>query len=67
MKYNPKVNEEVAALSGFTNIHPYENEEKVQGALELMYDLSKKLAEIGEWKKLHFSLLPALTEKLQDS
>ncbi|MBE6082077.1 aminomethyl-transferring glycine dehydrogenase subunit GcvPB [Sporanaerobacter sp. PP17-6a] len=57
MKYNPKVNEEVAALSGFTNIHPYENEEKVQGALELMYDLSKKLAEIGGMEEV--TLQPA--------
>ncbi len=57
MKYNPKVNEEVAALSGFTNIHPYENEEQVQGALELMYDLSKKLAEIGGMEEV--TLQPA--------
>jgi len=35
MKYNPKVNEDIAALSGFNSIHPYQPEELVQGALEL--------------------------------
>src|SRR5947209_3589241 len=35
MKYNPKVNEDMAALPGFLSIHPYQPEESVQGALEL--------------------------------
>jgi glycine dehydrogenase subunit 2 len=47
MKYNPRVNEDVAALSGFTAIHPYQPEETVQGALELMYKLGYYLAEIS--------------------
>lgn len=47
MKYNPKVNEDVAALSGFNSIHPYQPVETVQGALELMYNLSEALAEIS--------------------
>ncbi len=46
MKYNPKINEEVAQLAGFQRIHPYQPEETVQGALELMYNLEKSLAEI---------------------
>lgn len=46
MKYNPKINEDVARLDGFTHIHPYQDEETVQGALELMYRLQKNLAEI---------------------
>jgi len=46
MKYNPKLNEEVAALPGFTGIHPLQCPETVQGALEAMYRLSEKLAEI---------------------
>ncbi len=47
MKYNPKVNEDAAALPGFTNLHPYQPEDQVQGALELMYDLGRWLCEIG--------------------
>jgi glycine dehydrogenase subunit 2 len=35
MKYNPKINEELSALEGFLNIHPYQNESCLQGALEL--------------------------------
>lgn len=46
MKYNPKINEEIASLPGFTEIHPLQSEETVQGALELMYNLSKDLCEI---------------------
>jgi glycine dehydrogenase subunit 2 len=47
MKYNPKINEDAAALSGFKNLHPYQPEETIQGALRLMYDLSDMLAEIS--------------------
>ncbi len=47
MKYNPKVNEDAAALSGFKNLHPYQPEETIQGALKLMYELSDMLAEIS--------------------
>ena len=46
MKYNPKLNEEVAALPGFTGIHPMQCECTVQGALKAMYTLSRKLAAI---------------------
>ncbi|HZG87641.1 aminomethyl-transferring glycine dehydrogenase subunit GcvPB [Paenibacillus sp.] len=46
MKYNPKLNEDVARLTGFARIHPYQAEESVQGALELLYTLQRDLAEI---------------------
>jgi len=46
MKYNPKTNEEVARLAGFSKIHPYQPEETVQGALQLMYELQEALAAI---------------------
>ena len=46
MKYNPKLNEEVASLEGFTKIHPLQPEESVQGALEVIETLSGYLAEI---------------------
>ncbi|WP_243297243.1 aminomethyl-transferring glycine dehydrogenase subunit GcvPB [Bacillus litorisediminis] len=46
MKYNPKVNEDVARYAGFAHIHPLQDEETVQGAMELMYDLQEHLKEI---------------------
>lgn len=46
MKYNPKINEDMAVLKGFTALHPYQSDKTAQGALELMYNLSEALAEI---------------------
>ncbi|GGE73844.1 aminomethyl-transferring glycine dehydrogenase subunit GcvPB [Priestia taiwanensis] len=46
MKYNPKVNEYVARLKGFSSVHPLQDEKTVQGAMELMYDLQQHLIEI---------------------
>ncbi|OLN22991.1 glycine dehydrogenase (aminomethyl-transferring) [Domibacillus antri] len=46
MKYNPKVNEDVARFEGFSRIHPYQPAETVQGALALLYELQEDLAEI---------------------
>lgn len=46
MKYNPKINEDVARYPGFAHIHPYQPEEMVQGSLELLYNLQNDLAEI---------------------
>lgn len=47
MKYNPRVNEETARLAGFAHLHPYLPEAWVQGALALMWDLERYLAEIS--------------------
>ncbi len=46
MKYNPKVNEKVARLEGLVHLHPYQPEEEIQGALEVIYTLERLLAEI---------------------
>lgn len=46
MKYNPKINEDIASIEEFTNIHPYQNENTVQGSLHIMYDVSNMLKEI---------------------
>lgn len=54
MKYNPKINEELASLEGFLNIHPYQKEEFLQGALELIYNLEKLLCEITGMKRFTF-------------
>ena len=47
MKYNPKVNEWAAGLSGFANVHPLQSEHHVQGLMELLYQLRMYLAEIA--------------------
>jgi glycine dehydrogenase subunit 2 len=47
MKYNPKVNEAAARIPGFANLHPLQDEESVQGAMALMYNLQELLAEIA--------------------
>lgn len=46
MKYNPKINEDVARFSGFAKIHPYQPEESIQGALELLHTLQSDIAAL---------------------
>ncbi len=46
MKYNPKLNDDIAALPGFNDIHPLQDTSTTQGALELMHHLQILLAEI---------------------
>lgn len=47
MKYNPRINEEVARFSGFALTHPYQDEEFMQGNLQLMFELEQYLNEIS--------------------
>ena len=46
MKYNPKLNDEIASTPGLTEIHPLQPDSTVQGALNLLYELQGYLAEI---------------------
>lgn len=46
MKYNPKINEDLAALPGFSQAHPYQGETNSQGSLRLMHELQEMFAEI---------------------
>jgi glycine dehydrogenase subunit 2 len=46
MKYNSRLNEKVARIPGFANLHPLAPEEDAQGALQLIYELQESLAEI---------------------
>ena len=46
MKYNPKVNELLASLEGFCNLHPMQSDKDSQGALELMYNLQEALKKL---------------------
>jgi glycine dehydrogenase subunit 2 len=47
MKYNPKLNEDMAALPGFAHIHPLQPASTVQGAIQLVYEIEQYLAEIS--------------------
>ena len=47
MKYNPKINEEVASLDGFKELHPEQPDYTVQGALRIMHELATYLAIIS--------------------
>lgn len=57
MKYNPKINEDMARLNGFANLHPLSPESAVQGSLQLMHELETYLCEITGMDA--FSLHPA--------
>jgi glycine dehydrogenase subunit 2 len=47
MKHNPKLHERLAALPGHARLHPLQDAEYAQGALELMWNLERALAEIA--------------------
>ena len=47
MKYNPKINETLARLPGFANLHPHQPENTLQGALKLMFELGEYLDQIA--------------------
>ncbi len=57
MKYNPKVNDAMAGLPGFRDLHPYAPDPLAQGALGAMYDLERILAEL--FGMAAFSLNPS--------
>lgn len=56
MKYNPKINDELATLPGFANIHPLQPVQTMQGLLKIYYDLQVMLSEISGLKA--YSLNP---------
>ena len=70
MKYNPKINEKVARIPGFAESHPLQEEDQVQGSLEIVHNLQEELKAItgmdevtlqpaagahGEWTALMIS------------
>ena len=54
MKYNPRVNEDAAAQPGFTQLHPLQPVETVQGALEVIHTAEKMLCEITGMDSMTF-------------
>ncbi len=57
MKYNPKINEDVAQLPGLSGLHPLAGEDSTQGALRLIWELERMLSEIAGMARV--SLQPA--------
>jgi glycine dehydrogenase subunit 2 len=57
MKHNPRLHERVAALPGHARLHPLQDPERAQGALELMWNLQRALSEISGLA--HVSLQPS--------
>jgi glycine dehydrogenase subunit 2 len=57
MKYNPKINEDLARLDGFMDLHPLSNESCIQGSLQLMWEFEQDLKKITGMDA--FSLQPA--------
>jgi glycine dehydrogenase subunit 2 len=57
MKYNPKVSQRIARNPKIANLHPYQDEDTVQGILSILYELEKYLCEIAGMDS--FSLQPA--------
>jgi glycine dehydrogenase subunit 2 len=47
MKYNPKINEDMASLPGFARLHPLVDDSMAQGAIKLLYELEQYIAEIA--------------------
>ncbi|RMG03009.1 MAG: aminomethyl-transferring glycine dehydrogenase subunit GcvPB, partial [Planctomycetota bacterium] len=47
MKYNPKRNESLSGLPGFSQVHPLQPDDTIQGLLQLLYELQEMLAEIA--------------------
>lgn len=54
MKYNPRINEDMAGCEGFVSIHPYQEAEDLQGILELIYNLEQLLCEITGMSRFTF-------------
>lgn len=46
MKYNPKINEDIASMEGFSQVHPLQDPKSVQGSLEVIYRMDRLLSEI---------------------
>ena len=54
MKYNPKINEDAAALPGFRNLHPWQPDSQVQGALKLLWEMERTMAELTGMTRVTF-------------
>jgi len=46
MKYNPKINEQIASYEGYAKSHPNQTEENIQGSLKIIFELQEELGEI---------------------
>jgi glycine dehydrogenase subunit 2 len=54
MKYNPKINEDIAKLNGFAGVHPLQTEDSIQGCLEVLKRADEYLCEITGMDAMDF-------------
>ena len=54
MKYNPKINEDISTFAEFSKIHPYQDNEDIQGTLMVLYELGSMLKEIVGLEEVTF-------------
>jgi len=52
MKYNPKINEKLSSMDGFTEIHPYQPDSTIQGVLKIYHDLADMLCKVSGFDKV---------------
>ena len=57
MKYNPRVNEALVAEPNFAELHPFQDEDTVQGILEIYYKFEQFIKEISGLDKVTSSLV----------
>ena len=55
MKYNPKINEEIAGMQAFQDIHPLQRCDSIQGVLEVYYEMEKALSSITGMERFTFA------------
>lgn len=55
MKYNPKIDEELSSLEGFTKVHPLQSVDSLQGSMKVYYELEKKLCALTGMKAFTFA------------
>src|SRR5437879_11256803 len=55
MKYNPKVNDRIASLAGFADIHPRQDDDTIQGALRLLFELRSEERRVGKGGRCRWS------------
>ena len=55
MKYNPKINEELAKTSQFNDVHPLQSEDTLQGSMKVYYELEKMLCALTGMKAFTFA------------
>src|SRR5256714_816908 len=67
MKYNSRLNEKVARIGNFANLHPLASEAESQGALQVIYELQEHLAQAGDFREVLLKFVDDLERALRFS